>query len=105
MLEKVDRGSIDHLMNELSISDPLIDTTTVAQHHNSSNNNNVFLVDMFIHFLLALNKKFNLPQDNLVLSEILSKKDTSHKMLSEYLIKVLNLESKPILKTKQKKIV
>lgn len=55
---------------------------------------NVYLVDMFIHFLISLNKKFILPKDNLVLNEILLKKDASHKTLSEYLIKILNLESK-----------
>ena len=55
---------------------------------------NVFLVDVFIHFLLALNKKFNLPKDNLVLNEILLNMNASHKTLSEYLIKILNLESR-----------
>lgn len=60
---------------------------------NSSSTNNVFLVDLFIHFILALNKKFILPKDNLVVNEILSQKDQSYKTLSENLIKLLNLES------------
>lgn len=60
---------------------------------NSSSTNNVFLVDLFIHFILALNKKFVLPKDNLVINEILSQKDQSYKTLSENLIKLLNLES------------
>lgn len=55
---------------------------------------NIYLIDMFIHFLISLNKKFILPKDNLVLNEILLNKDASHKTLSEYLIKILNLESK-----------
>lgn len=60
---------------------------------NSSSTNNVFLVDLFIYFILALNKKFILPKDNLVINEILSQKDQSYKTLSENLIKLLNLES------------
>ncbi len=65
---------------------------------------NSCVADRFIHFLLSLNKKFNMPDENLILKNIFSSNQSddanstditsfdNYKYLSEVLLNLVNFE-------------
>ncbi len=53
---------------------------------------NPTLLDLFIHLVLALNNKFQLPEENLVINTINSSQE-DRKYLSEIVINLINFES------------
>ncbi len=57
------------------------------------------IIEMFVHLLLAINKKFLLPEENLVVSFINTNQDTiaNRKFLSEAVINLFNFETDPLL--------
>jgi hypothetical protein len=62
--------------------------------------NNVTVFDLLVHFLLALNKKFNMPEDNILICLMLNgqhEQHRDHKLFSEALINLFNYESKKSL--------
>ena len=54
---------------------------------------NCCLVDLLIHFVLNINKKYMLPSENLVSICINSSQETMFKVLSEIVINLFNFES------------
>lgn len=66
---------------------------------NFDKNQKQTILEMFIHLLLAVNKKFMLPGENLILEFINSDSETisNRKFLSEAIVNLFNLDTDPLL--------
>jgi hypothetical protein len=59
----------------------------------SSKNENLAVIDLFVYLILAINKKFQLPEENLLIQTINSNEE-NRKYFSEIIINLINSESK-----------
>ncbi len=57
------------------------------------------IIEVFVHLLLAINKKFLMPEENLIVNFINMNQDTiaNRKFLSEAIINLFNFENDPLL--------
>jgi hypothetical protein len=87
----------------LKPADSTVDTNSRIGKKETKETEKLCVADRCIHFLLSLNKKFDMPENNLILKSIfsLNAEDTTgeaitvnnYKYLSESVLNLLNFES------------
>ena len=62
------------------------------------------VLDLFIHFILALNQKFQLIEENLII-QFINSNEENRKYLSEMIINLINFEGDPLLSYKIENLI